>query len=41
MVVMATSIPAKLFADCSGMRETFRTRFLDQGRDFVVILCDG
>jgi len=23
------------------MRETFRTRFLDQGRDFVVILCDG
>jgi len=23
------------------MRETFRTRFLDQGRDFVAILCDG
>src|SRR5947208_9601193 len=41
MVFMATSIPAKLFADCSGMRETFRTRFLDQGRDFVAILCDG
>ena len=23
------------------MRETFRTRLLDQGRDFVAILCDG
>src|SRR5205085_7706167 len=41
IVVIATSIPAKLFAGFSGMRETFRTRFLDQGRDFVVILCDG